>query len=93
MQKVLIDLKNGDEFCIRSPHLEGAELFGSQQHKTDTPIGVDDETHRPDTFNFSHIFVAQRTTRSHTSPLPSIIKKSSPFVLEVPSPPTGLDFC
>ena len=93
LQKVLLDFEGGDEFCTRSPHLEGAEVFGSQKRKADTPIGDDDETHRPDTLNFSRPRVAQRTTRSQASPLPTIVEESSPPVLEVPPPPpTGLDF-
>jgi hypothetical protein len=60
----------------------------------DTPIRTDDETHHPDTLNFSCPHVAQRTTRSHASPLPTIVEESSPSVLEVPPPPpAGLDFC
>ena len=27
--KVLLDMPGGDEFCTRSPYLEGAEVFGS----------------------------------------------------------------
>ena len=58
------------------------------------PQGADDETHHPDTVNFSCFHVAQKTTRSHASPLPIIIEECSPSVLEVPPPPpTGLDFC
>jgi hypothetical protein len=73
LQKVLIDFEGVDEFCTHSPHLEGAEVFGSQKRKPDTPIGADDETHRPDTVNFSRLHVAQRTTRSHAYPcLPSL---------------------
>src|ERR1700737_3725474 len=86
-------MPGGEEFCTRSPHLEGAEIFGSQKYKLDTPIGADDEIHRPDTLNFSRPHVAQRTTRSHASPLPTIVEESSPTVIEVPPPPpTGLDF-
>lgn len=86
LQKVLLDMPGGEEFCTRSPHLEGAEVFGSQKRKPDHPIGADDETHRPDTVNFSRPRVAQRTTRSHASPLPTIVEESSPSVLEVPPP-------
>jgi len=92
--KVLSDFEGVDEFCTRSPHLEGAKVFGSQKRMPDTPIRTDDETHHPDTLNFSCPHVAQRTTRSHASPLPTIVEESSPFVLKVPPPPSiGLDFC
>ena len=29
LQKVLLDMPDGEEFCTRDPHLEGAEVFGS----------------------------------------------------------------
>jgi hypothetical protein len=93
LQKVILDFEGVDKFCNRSPHLEGAEVFGSHKRKPDTPIGADGETHRPDTLNFSCPRVAQRITRSYASSLPTIVEESSPSVLEVPQPPpTGLDF-
>ena len=56
-------------------------------------IGDDDETHRPDTLNFSRPCVVQRTTRSQASPLPTIVEETSPTMLKVPPPPpTGMDF-
>ena len=93
LQKVLLEFEGVHEYCNRSPHLEGAEVFGLQKRKPDTPIGADDETHRPDTINFSRPRVTQRTTRSQASHLPTIVEESSPSVLEGPPPPlTGLDF-
>ena len=90
--KFLLVFEGVDKFCARNPHLEGAEVFGSQKRKPDIPIGADNETHRPDTLNFSRPRAAQRTTRSQASPLPTIIEESSPTVLEVPPPPpTDLD--
>ena len=53
LQKVLLDMPGGKEFFTRDPHLEGAEVFGSQKRRPDTPIGDDGETHRHDTVNFS----------------------------------------
>jgi hypothetical protein len=31
LPKVLLDMPGGGEFCTRDPHLEGAEVFGSQK--------------------------------------------------------------
>jgi hypothetical protein len=86
-------MPSGDEYCTRSPHLEGAEVIGSEKRKSDTSIGADAETHRPNTLNLFCPRVAQRTTRSHASPLPIIVEESSPIMLEVPPPfPIGMDF-
>ena len=49
LQKVLLNMPGGEEFCSRNPHHEGAEVFGSQKRRPDTPIGANEETHRLDT--------------------------------------------
>ena len=53
LQRAFLDMLGAEDFCTREPHLEGAEVFGLQKQKPDTPIGADSETHRPDTINFS----------------------------------------
>jgi hypothetical protein len=62
LQKVLLDKYGGEEFCIRDPQLEGAEVFGSQKRRPDTPIGDDGDTHRPDTVNFSRLCLGKQVT-------------------------------
>ena len=47
LQKILLDMPGGQDFCTRNPHLKGAEVFGSQKRRPDTPIGDDRESHRP----------------------------------------------
>ena len=47
LQKVLLDMPGEEEFCTRHPHLEGAEVFGSQKRRPNIPIGDDGETHLP----------------------------------------------
>lgn len=93
VQKVLLDILDGEEFCTCNPHLEGTEVFGSQKRSPNTLIGADEKTHRPDTVNFSCPRVSQRTTRSHTTSLPTIIEESSPSMQEVALLcSTGLNF-
>ena len=91
LQKILLNMPGGQDFCTRNPHLEGAEAFGSQKQRPDTPIGDDCETHRPDTVNFSRPRPGKRITRSQSTPLPTIIEESPSFVQEVQPPsPVGL---
>ena len=52
LQKVLLDMPGGEEFCTRDTHLKGVEVCGLQKRRPDTPIGDVGETHRPDTVNF-----------------------------------------
>ena len=86
LQKVLIDMRSGKEFCTCNPHLEGAEVFGSQKQRSDIPIVNDGETHRPDTVNFSRPRPDKRGTRSQLLILPTIIEESSLCLQEVQVP-------
>jgi hypothetical protein len=52
------------EFCTREPHFEGKEVFGSQKHKADVPLGSEHESHWPDKINFSHPQVRTRSSRA-----------------------------
>lgn len=86
-------MPGGEEFCNHNPHLNETEVFGSQKHKPNTPIVANEETHCPNTINFSQPYDAQSTIQSHASHFPTIVKESSPSVLEVPpSPHNDIDF-
>ena len=87
------NMPGAEVFCTREPHLEGAEVFGSQKRKPNTPIGADSETHRPDTINFLCPRLGKRITRSGAATLPTVIEEVSPAVQELFSPvAAGLDF-
>ena len=53
-----------DEFYTCDRHHKGTEVFGLQKWKLDTPIGTDNEIHRPNTLNFSCSHVGKRITRA-----------------------------
>ena len=92
LQKAIFDMPGAKEFYTCKPHLEEAEVFGSQKRKPDTSIGADNKMHRPDTMNFSHPRPAKRITRSRAGILPTIIKEASPSMQEIAPPsPTELD--
>ena len=57
LQNVLLDMPGGEEFCTCNAHLKGAEVFGSQKQRPDTPIGDGGKIHRPDTVNFSRPYL------------------------------------
>ena len=93
LQRAFLHMPGAEDFCTCKPHLEGAEVFGSQKRKPDTPIRADSETHRPDTINFSCPRPSKRVTRSGAATLPTVIEEVSPFVQEVLSHvAAGLDF-
>jgi hypothetical protein len=86
-------MPGGEEFCTRDPHFEGAEVFGSQKRRPNTPIGDDGDIHRPDTVSFSRPRPGKQVTQFQPETLPIIIEESSPSVQEVQVPsPTGLGF-
>ena len=78
IQSALLGMPGADDFCIRDPHHEGAEVFGSQKQKPNTPIGVDDETHRLDTISFSRPHPLKRVTRARAATLPTILEEVEP---------------
>ena len=73
-----------DQFYIRNLHHERAEVFGSHKRKPDTSIEADDETHSPDTFNFSRPHAGKRITRARAATMPTILEEPLPTSCEVP---------
>ena len=80
LQRAFLDMPSAEDFCTREPHLEGAEVFGLQKRKPDTPIGADSETHRPNTINFSCPRLGKKVTRSGAATLPIVIEEVSPSI-------------
>ena len=94
IQSTLLGMLGAIEFCTHDPHYEGAEVFGSQKQKPDTPIGVDEDSHRPDTVNFSRPRPPKRVTRSHASTLPTIVEGVEGFAEQVHALlPSRTDIC
>ena len=92
IQSALLGMPRADDFCTRDPHHEGAEVFGSQKRKPDTPFGADDETHRPDTISFSRPPPLKRVTRARAATLPTIPEEVEPCMERIqPLPPVGTD--
>ena len=92
IQSALLGMPRANDFCTRDPHHEGAEVFGSQKQKPDTPIKADDETHRPDTISFSWPHPLKRVTRARALTLPTILEEVEPCMERIQSlPPVGTD--
>ena len=91
-QSALLGMPGADDFCIRDPHHEGAEVFGSQKRKPDISIGVDDETHRPNTISFSRSHPLKRVTRARAATLSTIAEEVEPCTEQIQAlPPIGTD--
>ena len=55
-------------------------------------IGTDNQIHKPDTINFSHLLTAKKITRTLAASLSTILKVCSPLVEEVSLPSSiGVD--
>ena len=92
IQSTLLGMPGADDYCTWDPHHEGAEVFGSQKRKLNTPIGADDETHRPDTISFSRLPPLKRVTRACAATLPTIPEEVEPYMERIQSlPPVGTD--
>ena len=90
IQSALFGMRGADDFCTQDPHHEGTEVFGSQKRKLDIPIGANDESHRPDTINFSWPHPLKKVTRARVATLPTIVEEVESCIEQIqPLPPVG----
>ena len=78
-------MAEGKEWCTRTPHFEGKEVFGSTTWQLNLPIGSEFDSHRPDKTNFSRPKVRRATRQSRRDFAPAAIN------LSLPSSPTSSD--
>lgn len=77
-------MPGADEFYTRDLYLQGEEVFGTQKHKANLPLGADEESHQSDRVIFSHLWYSSRRPRSSTNPSPIIDEDDSVPNDEVP---------
>src|ERR1700737_1835921 len=53
LHEAFLNMPGADEWCTRTPHLEGEEVFVSLKQKPDTAFGFELESHRPDKISIS----------------------------------------
>jgi hypothetical protein len=87
LKEAMLDMPGADEFCIRDPHLEGEEVFGSTKRKPDLPLGDDGESHRPDTVNYSRPRGLKRAALERVASLPVIAEEEESEAPEVIASP------
>ena len=76
----ILNIRGVQDFVTREPHLEGEEVFGSQERKADMPLGCKHDSHRPNKVNFSHPRVRTRSSVASTStPAVAAIEEGIPF--------------
>jgi hypothetical protein len=80
-------MSGGDEWCTKTPHLEGEEVFVSLKRKSDSAFSDERESHRPDKISISRPHVQTRSARLNDSP-PHVITPHSPTT---PNSPTTTD--
>jgi hypothetical protein len=76
LHEAILKMPGGDEWCTRTPHLEGEEVFVSLKRKPDTTFGDERESHRPDKISISRPCIQTRSARLHDSPPPVTIPDS-----------------
>jgi hypothetical protein len=60
LHEAISKMHGGDEWCTRTPHLEGEEVFVSLKRKLYTAFGDKRESHRPDKIGISRPRVQTR---------------------------------
>ena len=77
-----MNMSGADEWCTRTPHLEGEEVFVFLKQKQNTAFGSELESQRPDKISISRPCVQTRSTRNNNN---------SPPPMVVPDYPTATD--
>jgi hypothetical protein len=80
-------MSGGDEWCTKTPHLEGEEVFVYLKHKSDIAFSDERESHRPDKISISRPHVQTKSARLNDSP-PHV---TTPYSPTTPNSPTTLD--
>ena len=70
-------MPEGKEWCTRTPHFEGEEVFGSIARKLNLPLGSQFDSHRPEMMNFSRPKVQRTTKKGRGESAPVAIDLSS----------------
>jgi hypothetical protein len=65
LHEALAKMPGAEEFCTRTPQLEGEEVFLSLKRKADVPIGSEFDSHRPDMISISRPRVQTRSARNN----------------------------
>jgi hypothetical protein len=64
LHETILKMPGGEEWCTRTPHLEGEEVFVSLKRKPDTAFGDERESHRPDKISVSSLSI-EPTNRAY----------------------------
>jgi hypothetical protein len=86
LHEAILKMPGGDEWYIRTPHLEGEEVFVPMNRKPDTAFGDERESHRPDKISVSRPRVQTRSAQLNDCPPPVIIP-ISPTIPDSPTTP------
>jgi hypothetical protein len=78
-------MPGGDEWCTKTPHLEGKEVFVSLKRKPDTAFGNERKSHMPDKISISRPRVQTISARLNDSP-PPVITPDSPTTIDDEQP-------
>jgi hypothetical protein len=98
LHEAMSKMPGAEDFCTRTPHLEGEEVFLSLKRKADVPLGSEFDSHRPDKISISRPRVQTRSSRTSTviidSPTSLQASPTDSLVPEVPrqmtaATPTG----
>jgi hypothetical protein len=78
LHEAFLKMPGANEWCTRTPHLEGEEVFVSLKRKPDTAFGSELESHRPDKISISRPRVQTRSSRNSNNSPPPVVVPDSP---------------
>lgn len=78
LQEALLKMPSADEWCTRTPHLEGEGVFVSLKRKPNTAFGLEIESHKFDRISISRSCVQTRSARNNNNSPPPVVVPDSP---------------
>ena len=85
LHEAILKIHVADEWCTRTAHLEGEEVFVSKKRKPDTTFGDERESHRPYKISISRPRVQTRSATLNDSP-PHVTNPDSPSIADEGQP-------
>ena len=87
LHEAMTRMPGAQEFCIRTPHLEGEEVFLSLKRKADLPPGSELDSHRPDKISISRPRVQTRSSIKNSQTASPTADSESPETFATPIAP------
>ena len=82
LHEAILKMPGANEWCTRTPHFEGEEVFVSLKRKANTAFGDERESHKPDKINISRPRIPTRSSHLESARPATMVVVESPTTSE-----------